>query len=442
MKHSWPRLPLGEVILSIIDHRGRTPKKLGGDFSESGVIVLSANNIRNGRIEIDADVGHVSHQMYERWMPQRLEADDVLLTSEGPLGQLAFLKTGADYCLGQRVFGLRPDPKKVVGRFLFYALQSSMVQHQLKARQTGTTVEGIRQSELTKVEIELPPLPEQRAIASVLGMVDDGIDLNQKMNQTLEEIARALFKFWFVDFGPVRAKANGRWKKGESLPGMPASTWDIWPTEFKDSELGEIPDRWRTASIGDEEFAHVQPGIGFDCGKKLLYIATGDVQHGTIIGEAEDTRANLPSRANMQPGGGRVWFAKMRDSPKHLWTMREHESWWQQRVLSTGFAGIQARDPIFESVLYCFVSSSVFEGTKNSLATGTTMQALNNTSLQTISMVVPEMGIAREFDRVVRPIYLQVWNNAMQSRTLASIRDALLPGLFSGTIRVPAIGGH
>ena len=99
--------------------------------------------------------------------------------------------------------------------------------------------------------MSLPPLPEQRAIAHILGTLDDKIELNRRMNETLEGMARALFKSWFVDFDPVRAKMEGRWRPGESLPGLPAEHYDLFPDRLVDSELGEIPEGWEVRRMED-----------------------------------------------------------------------------------------------------------------------------------------------------------------------------------------------
>ena len=105
-------------------------------------------------------------------------------------------------------------------------------------------VPGLNRNHLHQAWVHVPPLPEQRAIAHILGTLDDKIELNRRMNETLEEMARALFKSWFVDFDPVRAKMDGRWRRGQSLPGMPADLYDLFPDRLVDSELGEIPEGW------------------------------------------------------------------------------------------------------------------------------------------------------------------------------------------------------
>ena len=107
------------------------------------------------------------------------------------------------------------------------------------------------QKNMNRIPLFVPPLSEQRVIAHVLGTLDDKIELNRRMNETLEEMARALFKSWFVDFDPVRAKMEGRWRRGESLPGLPAEHYDLFPDRLVDSELGEIPEGWEVKTLGD-----------------------------------------------------------------------------------------------------------------------------------------------------------------------------------------------
>ena len=127
------------------------------------------------------------------------------------------------------------------------------------ARNKQTTGLGhVTKQDLEEIEVALPPLPEQQAIAHILGTLDDKIELNRRMNETLEAMARALFKSWFVDFDPVRAKMEGRWGRGESLPGLPAEHYDLFPDRLVDSELGETPEGWKVKALG--EFGDIVTG--------------------------------------------------------------------------------------------------------------------------------------------------------------------------------------
>ena len=132
-------------------------------------------------------------------------------------------------------------------RFLKYTLSALDISGYL----TGSTMPKLTQGNMNSISLLAPPLPEQRAIAHVLGTLDDKIEMNRRMNETLETMARALFKSWFVDFEPVRAKMEGRWRRGDSLPGLPAEHYDLFPNRLVDSELGEIPEGWGVKPLGE-----------------------------------------------------------------------------------------------------------------------------------------------------------------------------------------------
>ena len=169
----------------------------------------------------------------------------LVATTEVPLRKRSPSLAAERVALARRLICLRGKPGIVDNDFLKFLMQSDAVQEQLHSRATGTTVLGIKQSEFRKVALPLSPIGEQHAIAHILGTLDDKIELNRRMNETLEAMARALFKSWFVDFDPVRAKAEGR------DPGLPKPLADLFPDSFEDSELGEIPKGWRVASLPD-----------------------------------------------------------------------------------------------------------------------------------------------------------------------------------------------
>ena len=135
--------------------------------------------------------------------------------------------------------------------YVYYLMCSAEYRHELLASATGTTVKHTSPDRIGQFRFSLPPLSEQRTIAHVLGTLDDKIELNRRMNETLEAMARALFKSWFVDFDPVRAKLEGRWRRGESLPGLPADLYHLFPNRLVPSELGEIPEGWTMGVLND-----------------------------------------------------------------------------------------------------------------------------------------------------------------------------------------------
>ena len=188
----WQTLPLEECLETLIDYRGKTPKKV-----PSGIPLITAKVVKNGRIETLDEF--IAEEDYDGWMRRGFpQAGDVLLTMEAPLGQVAQLDD-RKVALAQRLVALRGKQGLLDNWYLKYLLQSDLVQDQLRARATGTTVLGIKQSELRKINLTLPPLDEQRAMAQVLGALDEKIELNRRMNETLEALAQSLFKFWFID---------------------------------------------------------------------------------------------------------------------------------------------------------------------------------------------------------------------------------------------------
>lgn len=158
---------LYDAVSLVIDHRGKTPRKLGGDWVSNGHRVISALNIRNGKVD-DNDHHYISESMYARWMSQPLRAGDVLMTSEAPLGSVAFVEKDLGWAIGQRLFALRPRPEVLHGRFLYHLLRAGAPRRELLARSTGSTVSGIRQAELMKVELALPTTVEQERIVTIL----------------------------------------------------------------------------------------------------------------------------------------------------------------------------------------------------------------------------------------------------------------------------------
>jgi type I restriction enzyme S subunit len=188
----WKVVRLGEALDLLIDHRGQTPKKLGGEFLEAGVPAISAIHIKRGRVDFSQRERFVSQALFERWMPQRLRRGDVLMTSEAPMGSLAFVPSDAPIVLSQRLFGLRGREGVLDNRYLRWALESDAVRRQLNRRSSGTTVTGIRQSELVQVELELPSVQEQLRIVEI---VEDHLSRLDAADAELAHAARRLKAF-------------------------------------------------------------------------------------------------------------------------------------------------------------------------------------------------------------------------------------------------------
>ena len=181
----WEVATIEEATSLIIDYRGRTPKKMGSDWSPTGIPAVSAKNVKGGRLVRPDTFNFVSEELYEQWMKDKLALGDILMTSEAPLGELYYLALDARYCLSQRIFALRANPAVCVSAFLYYWLESPACQTDIVNRGTGTTVEGIRQSELRRVSVLLPSLPIQKAAAKFLAAWTEQIHRNEEQSRTL-----------------------------------------------------------------------------------------------------------------------------------------------------------------------------------------------------------------------------------------------------------------
>src|SRR5262245_59095746 len=193
----WSLLPLEDCMEAIIDYRGKTPRK-----SLFGIPLITAKIVKNGRIEEPNEF--IPFEDYDERMQRGIpKAGDIVVTTEAPLGEVGQLD-GRKLSVGQRLITLRGKDGLLDNTYLKFLMMSEFVQNQLVARATGTTVIGIKQKELRKISLAIPPFPEQRAIAKILGALDDKIELNRRMNRTLESMARAVFHQWFMEDEEVK----------------------------------------------------------------------------------------------------------------------------------------------------------------------------------------------------------------------------------------------
>lgn len=198
MTSEWNHFALGEITELVIDYRGKTPKKLGGDWCKQGYRALSAKNIKTGRIVQAETIRYIDESLYRKWMKDEVQRGDILITSEAPFGQIFFWDSDEKIVLSQRLFCVRIKPE-YDARFIYYYMTTPEFQSELDGRATGTTVIGLRQPELMKCIIRCPEIQEQKVIAAILSSIDAKIIANEKVNDNLQQQAQALFKQWFVD---------------------------------------------------------------------------------------------------------------------------------------------------------------------------------------------------------------------------------------------------
>ena len=415
----WIYWRLEDCMAAIIDYRGKTPRK-----TSSGIPLITAKVVKGGRIKTPTEF--IAVEDYDSWMRRGIpRSGDVLITTEAPLGEVAQLSQQR-VALAQRLVLLRGKSEVLDNRFLKFLMQSSPVQDQLRARATGTTVLGIKQKELRQIGLALPPIQEQRAIAHILGTLDDKIELNRRMNETLEAMARALFKSWFVDFDPVRAKMEGRWRRGKSLPGLPAKYYDLFPDRLVDSELGEIPEGWEVKALG-----------------KCFNLTMGQSPPGSTYNDYGEGLPFFQGRTDFSfryPGNRKFCTAPTRvaQAGDTLVSVRapvgDINMAWDQCCVGRGVAALRHKSG---SSSFTYYATWTFQPALQEYEhTGTVFGAINKNQFETLRMVEPDRGVVSAFDSCVRPLDKRILSNEHESHTLVSQRDVLLPRLVSGTVRI------
>lgn len=220
-------------------------------FQDHGVPVIRGGNLDNNiGVRLNEDnLVFVSHEKATEFKRSTVRRGDLVFTCWGTINQVGLIDENAryeTYIVSNKQMKLTPDTNTADSLFLYYVFSGPEIQQHILGQGIGSSVPGFNLGQLKAINVLLPPLDEQRAIAHILGSLDDKIEANRRMNQTLESIARAVFKSWFVDFDPVHYKANG-----EIPPGMDAATADLFPDSFDDSELGPIPHGWQISTLED-----------------------------------------------------------------------------------------------------------------------------------------------------------------------------------------------
>jgi len=426
MSSEGTTLPLEELCEAVIDCPHSTPV-----WMDHGVVVLRSSNIRNGRLDLSNPSFTDENHYNERSKRARIQAGDLIITREAPMGEVCLIPGNLRCCLGQRMVMLRPDGNKCHGKYLLYALQSRRVQSQIKSHEgTGSTVSNLRIPVLKELAIPSPSIETQKAIAHILGTLDDKIELNRKTNETLEAMAKALFKSWFVDFDPVRAKAEGR------PTGLPAEISDLFPDSFEDSELGEIPCGWQCCSF-----------------TKLVDVISGGTPKTSID---EYWNGSIPWFSVVDaPPGSSCWViqTEKRITPEGLANC-------SSKLLPTGTTIISARGTVGKVCLagrdmamnqscyglrskaengefFCFYLTKSLVEILEARAHGSVFSTITRDTLDGVATISPSLEAIQSFNRSSGALLGKIKTNLEENRILGNQRDALLPKLISGEIRIP-----
>ena len=282
---------------------------------------------------------------------------------------------------------------------------------------------------LADFNFRLPPIDEQRAIAHILGTLDDKIELNRRANETLEAMARTLFKAWFVDFEPVRAKIEGRWQRGQSLPGMPAHLYDLFPDRLVESELGEIPEGWEMRSL--DSIANYLNGLALQ-----KFPPEGDDEFLPVIKIAQ-LRAGNTNGADRASARIKPEYVVVDGDVLFSWSGSLEVEVWNGGRGALNQHLFKVTSNTVPKWFYFFATRHHLQSFRAIAADkATTMGHIQRKHLTDARVAVASPEGMKKFDIAIAPLFDQLVSNAQQSRSLAQLRDTLLPKLISGELRV------
>jgi type I restriction enzyme, S subunit len=399
--------PLGDLLDTLIDYRGKTPQK-----TDSGVPLITAKVIKGGRIVSD-NLEFIAEEAYEGWMRRGLpKSGDILITTEAPLGEVAQIGEDAKVALAQRVILLRPDRRRVDRQFLFHYLRSPEAQARLRRRASGTTVSGIRQPELRAVEITLLARSDQEQVGQILDTLDCLIENNGRRIELLERIAQAIYREWFVRF---------------RYPGHEKGT-------LVDSSLGPIPENWEVKTIGDVALVNAQSRKP-DSREQIRYLDISALGDRTLTTPRAMSGADAPGRARRIVHPGDVVWSMVRPGRRaHALLVDPSPNW----IASTGLA-VLCPSETSSALLFERVSAPEFSDYLVSQEGGSAYPAVKPESFGSATFLMPTPEIAGAFDRAVAPLHSEAWRLRCTSDQVAAISDLLLPRLVTGQIDVSSL---
>lgn len=414
---------LDSICAAIVDCEHKTAPK-----EEVGHPSIRTTDIKNGRIDFD-NANRVSDATYDAWTKRRRPMPgDLILAREAPVGEVGFIPEGVFPVLGQRTVLISPDHEKVSARYLHYLLISPSIQHEIQVRSSGSTVHHLNMKDIR--ELSLPQLPKRQVqdeIASLLGALDDKIELNRRMSVTLEEMARSLYRSWFVDFDPVHAKMEGR-----QPAYMDEATAALFPDRFGDDGL---PEGWRLGCLGDvavnprtgvkpDQIDPSTPYIGLEHMPKRC-ITLGDWGSAGDIG----SQKSAMSKGDFLFGKLRPYFHKVGISPV-------------DGICSTDIIVVRPATPAWGAFVLSVISSDEFVEHSNAGSSGTRMPRTNWKDMARYEIVIPSEEVATAFESILAPARARINEGVHEAKTLAALRDSLLPKLMSGEIRVGEAREH
>jgi type I restriction enzyme S subunit len=405
------------------------------DYVQAGIPSIMPQNIGDNRI-VEDGIARITPLDASRLSRYLVRKGDIVYSRRGDVERRALVREHEDGwlcgtgCLRVRLGDRGPDP-----RYASYYLGHPSVREWIVRHAHGATMPNLNTSILGACPFVVPPPAEQHAIAHILGTLDDKIELNRKQNETLEAMARALFKAWFVDFEPVRAKIEGRWQRGQSLPGLPAYLYDLFPDRLVESELGEIPEGWEVQPLS-ELLTIIGGGTPKTSVKEYW---DGDIPWFSVVDTPPASDVFVVSTEKTITSQG-LAGSSARLIPKGTTIISARGT--------VGNLAIAGREMTFNQSCYglrgngyagdyfVYLTAKKMVDQLKSMAHGSVFSTITRQTFEAIKRPVPPLPVLEAFEGLVTVWFEAILSNVEASRTLAQLRDTLLPKLISGELRV------
>lgn len=418
--------PLSGSTIQLVDgDRGvNYPNKK--DFSDNGFcLFLDSSNLTKNGFDFSSKA-FISKNKDEAMGNGKLKRGDLVMNTRGTIGNMGVYKENVPYeniRINSGMLIIRGGADYDNG-FLYGFFRSNLFYKQVENIMSGSVQSQLPIWIFNFIQVPQLNIPAQQKISAVLSALDSKIELNNKINTELEQMAKTLYNYWFVQFDfPDK---NGK-------PYKTSGGKMVWNEELK----RDIPEGWEVENLKENSLSKlIKPGIEkFD--NEKIYLATADVLNNEINFSANKiTFDNRESRANMQPVENSIWFAKMKNSKKVLCLGKYSLEYLNNFVLSTGFAGIKCDDVSLE-YLWGFINDEKFEFIKDRLAGDkTTQSAINNDAMTYISLLIPKSEILEKYHILTFDTYRKIYLNQIENQKLAELRDWLLPMLMNGQVTI------
>jgi type I restriction enzyme S subunit len=397
------------------------------DYVPAGIPSIMPQNIGDNRVLTDG-IARITADDAQRLSRYRVRKGDIVYSRRGDVERRALIRDTEDgWLCGTGCLRVRFGDGMVDPVYASYYLGHPSVREWIVRHAIGATMPNLNTSILSALPFVIPPLPRQHEIGRILSTLDDKIELNRRMNETLEAIAQALFNSWFVDFDPVRSKMEG-----QQPFGMDDDIATLFPSSFEETRQGLIPQGWQISKLGQVVTINERSVTKDYPHQTIRYIDISSVTKGRLRETTQYELTEAPSRARrLVQQGDTIWSTVRPNRKSYLYIQNPMDNY----VVSTGFAVLTPR-LISPSYLYNWVTTQQFVDYLSFSADGSAYPAVSPQRFSEAEILLPPTAILEKFEEQAGGLYKMVAQNEAQAVNLAELRDALLPKLLSGELRV------